>query len=175
MGYTHYWDRLESFTEKEWLYVGIFFRTMQSLMELEPSRYRTTAWECVDDAVLIGYDEDTGWEGMKKPEITDRFLAFNGDGENGGESFVIKRFCEPDGLDFCKTNRQPYDVAVTAVLIMLSVLNPRKFIPISDATGGIHGRSWDGGRELYCDVMDILNEEGKYMWKFREEESDGGK
>ena len=44
-------------------------------------------------------------------------VAFNGDGENAHESFIFPDF--PEQAGFCKTARKPYDLAVTAALIIL--------------------------------------------------------
>lgn len=61
------------------------------------------------------------------PAVTRNFIQFNGLGENGCETFIIRRlesgkieYRDHNPLaDFCKTAREPYDIAVVAVLCYL--------------------------------------------------------
>jgi hypothetical protein len=74
-------------------------------------------------------------------------VQLNGYGEDSHESFVWERACpQPqewvkDGayFDFCKTNRKPYDVVVTALLLAV--------------------------RESYGDAVRISSDGGFFDWK----------
>ena len=93
MGYTHYWTS-RVFTGKEWSQLtsataGIIARARQSGIEI------------------------AGHQGEGAPIIDDR-IVFNGVGKASCEPFVLGRTAS---RGFCKTNWQPYDAVVVAVLI----------------------------------------------------------
>lgn len=93
MGYTHYWTS-RGFTDKEWSQLtsatkGIIARAQQSGIEV------------------------AGPQGEGAPIIDDR-IVFNGTGNAGCEPFVLGR---TSSRGFCKTNWQPYDAIVVAVLV----------------------------------------------------------
>ena len=70
-----------------------------------------------------------GWNGRDKPEISVEKIAFNGDAEKEEdyESCVVERVFKEgyiparEGLhfSFCKTAHLPYDIAVTALYVIV--------------------------------------------------------
>jgi len=93
MGYTHYWTS-RGFTTDEW------------------SHLTTATKEIFDRARRKGV-ELAGLQGEGAAIIDDR-IVFNGAGNAGCEPFVLGRTVS---RGFCKTNWQPYDAVVVAVLI----------------------------------------------------------
>jgi hypothetical protein len=71
--------------------------------------------------VPIAFEQD---QPNKKPTINSKMIRFNGIGEGGHETFLLVRDNkdEPkeDGtiFNFCKTAQKPYDLCVTACLIL---------------------------------------------------------
>lgn len=59
--------------------------------------------------LCVEYDQPN-----KPPAVNDRYIMFNGRGDDGCETLVLERL-RRDG-DFCKTARRPYDEAVVEVL-----------------------------------------------------------
>jgi hypothetical protein len=103
MGYTHYWRRPATLPRVQFATwasdVGLILRSC--------------------DAKIVDYSGDPG----TTPEVTPEFVSFNGEGNDGYESFLIERIIEAPLKEFCKTGRdegRPYDEAVTACLIRLA-------------------------------------------------------
>lgn len=122
MGYTHYWYGLRPFTPAEWQLI------------------------CDDTAKLVAkspvklvreYDQPT-----EKPEIAADVIAFNGPGEEGDETFWFQR--EPDDFQFCKTASKPYDLIVTAIL-MVSHKHAPDALRISSDGGA---EDWKAGHDF---------------------------
>ena len=105
MGYTHYWDRSENFTDKEW------------------ERFLN------ETRALYLYDNGDELE-------SDIFLAdcinFNGKDDDAFETFHMTK--ASNGWEFCKTERKPYDLYVTAILCIMEHLTPDKITVTSDGT-----------------------------------------
>lgn len=101
MGYTHYWNQqpIDSDTWK------------RIVADIE------TVIERSNVPVAMDFDD---------PEtpalINDDKIWFNGIGDNGHETFVVKRVYT--GSEFCKTARKPYDTLVCAALIILNTHAP---------------------------------------------------
>jgi hypothetical protein len=95
MGYTHYWKQTRNLTPAE---IGDIVACVHK----------------VNDAtdVLIA-----GWNGKGEPTLGPDRVTFNGVGDDGYETFTI---VADKGLSFCKTDRRPYDVVVTAMLTILA-------------------------------------------------------
>ncbi len=116
MGYTHYWRRPRNARPKE------FESWAQDVTRLIDSG--------LYDFALCGGD------GKGLPEVDHACVDFNGDAEMGQdcENFLVMRNVKPHPhqeidsrghfLDFCKTNREPYDLLVCAALIRLAVHFP---------------------------------------------------
>lgn len=117
MGYTHYWTHSDAFTPAEWVTIATDVETILKT--------------AVADGLALG---DGFGENTIKPRaaIVKNEISFNGVDDESHETFALGR--TPQGWDFCKTNRKPYDVAVTACLIYLEGSHPDKFSVGSDGT-----------------------------------------
>lgn len=62
----------------------------------------------------------SGWDGTGEPQITLEEIRLNGTDDESCETFAI---INGDNHNFCKTNREPYDIVVAAVLKRVSELN----------------------------------------------------
>jgi hypothetical protein len=141
MGYTHYWRGTSAIDN--WL------EASKDAMRL------IVAWQ--DRAVAndrVAFGSDTAKPAVVNTEI----IRFNGIGDHGCETFLIKR--EPSDFDFCKTNRMPYDKLVVAILAMLA---GRGMEVSSDGTDRdwVSGVTWASevlGREIVI-PEDVLNDE----------------
>lgn len=73
-------------------------------------------------------------EGLdSEPPVSIARIAFDGDEELAGESFIISPTSEQDVVqNFCKTGRFPYDLAVTAILLRCRLIAPDAFCFGSD-------------------------------------------
>jgi hypothetical protein len=112
MGYTHYWR-----TNEKQLDVIKFKQLVISARKLIKEQK-----ECK----LCGYD------GTKKPTITSNGIGFNGCQANGEdyETFLLTN--KPEPFAFCKTALKPYDIIVTACLILYKLTFQNKVIVSSD-------------------------------------------
>ena len=104
-------------------------------------------------------------------EVTDELINFNGVGDNGHETFLFQRdtlvreaeLTPRNGLvfNFCKTNQKPYDLCVTATLI-LAKMHFGKDVKISsdgDASDWAEGGALVGkalGGDLSLDLDEAL-------------------
>lgn len=117
MGYTHYFTHSKRFTNAEW--------------ETIKADVVTILETAVADGLALG----DGWgENPMKPAdaIKPEGITFNGLDDESHETFGVGQ--KPEGWDFCKTARKPYDDAVTACLIYLEGAHPDKFSVGSDGT-----------------------------------------
>lgn len=106
MGFTHYWNTKPTITKEKW---SNFQKAVETLLK---------------DATILQYE----YNNSKKPVISAEQIRFNGIEEDGHETFMIKRVDTPSKWDggstvfgFCKTARKPYDVYVTAVLLLAHI------------------------------------------------------
>lgn len=111
MGYTHYWDHLESFTDTEW--------------EVITDKIRSVVNWCEGNGIPLRYEYDVD----APAQINDSEIRFNGEEQDGHETFMIKKVSSKN-WDFCKTAGKPYDIAVGCCLIILN--HPNKFKLSSD-------------------------------------------
>jgi hypothetical protein len=81
-----------------------------------------------------------GWDGVGRPQIDSTGIALNGVGDESHESLNIElaeSAWSPDDrfiYSFCKTNRKPYDIVVTAILLRCHELAPESFAIASDGS-----------------------------------------
>jgi hypothetical protein len=110
MGYTHYFKN-DALTPDEW--APIQFAAARIVATTKVS-------------LSVEYDQTT-----IPPQVDTYRVQFNGQDDDGHETFFLNR----DGTkEFCKTNREPYDDAVVAVLIALMTFAPGKCNVGSDGT-----------------------------------------
>ena len=144
MGYTHYFTQTRDYTDDEWPQV------------LE------------DIGQIIAYAENEqnvairNWDGKDKPELTGDYINFNGAGDDSCENFIVERIrqeCEFSGLGshFCKTNRKPYDLVITAVLCYLESVCETHTVG-SDGSGADYVQGLELARQAlprYANMLDI--------------------
>jgi hypothetical protein len=122
MGYTHYWTHRARLTNEEWktaiVDINAIITTSQVPLDATPNK-----------------------------------IFLNGIGDDAHETFSITQNRAPletwqqpsqRGWDFCKTARKPYDIVVTASLIYLSSVHPKKFEVTSDGVT----QDWEAGLAL---------------------------
>jgi hypothetical protein len=117
MGYTHYWKRTKTTakrtSKKTW---KEFIKFVSELIEkVNVTNIENSADDVSSVAVVI-----KGGDGIEPVEINDDIVLLNGD-DSGGEDLAHESFClertRISPLQFCKTNRKPYDPVVVACLI----------------------------------------------------------
>lgn len=128
MGYTHYWDH-PAFADDEWKELTTSARKIIRIAE---------------DFFDIPLSED--YDTLRAPIVDSKYICFNGYGDEGHETFQIRK--KGDNA-FCKTARKPYDAAVVACLIEAARINP-EFNWSSDG---------DGEEDQQADARKILDHE----------------
>lgn len=98
MGYTTYWRNLK-FSKAGWNNLCDDVKIVLSHLP---------------EKVKVKWESDS----EKEAAVTSKHIRFNGIGEEGHETFFLES--TPRDFEFCKTNRKPYDLAVSAVLILAS-------------------------------------------------------
>ena len=141
MGYTHYLTQRARFTNAEWFDVKAAISSIAALASQE--------------GLKLG--DMMGEQGRAWPEVetgdSGEYIGFNGLGEESHETFSIGQDRAPleswqdekaRGWIFCKTDRKPYDVAVTACLCYLESAFPGKVYVSSDGRAD----DWQAGLAL---------------------------
>lgn len=111
MGYTHYW-KLKSKVKKE--EKEQIVNEVKKLYEKLPEYSETAGGYCNDIPIKI-----VGGLGEGKPVFNEKEIWFNGEDENGHETFLIN-FKNVTNDWYCKTERKPYDMLVCLTLISLA-------------------------------------------------------
>lgn len=138
MGYTNYWTK----RNKKELSPAIIGRVNKILATYEQKS---------GEKVVGGF-----FEKDKAPTVTTTTIHFNVDKEDSGEDFYID-FKNGDS-EFCKTDRESYDSAVKAVLMVLK------------SAGYLEEWHFDGSicDDEYSDAMKLLSSAGiKYTEKMQ--------
>jgi predicted secreted acid phosphatase len=126
MGYTHYWDI------KERIDAETFSKLAEGIKQ------------------IVGTAQDAGI--AIQDDSTDTVIRFNGIGAGAHEDFVLE--VGDTGFNFTKTAEKPYDIAVTAALILLKKELGGGVIVTSDGRWS----DWEGGRLLYETVYNEVTE-----------------
>lgn len=136
MGYTHYWYYNRPFTNDEWKNISVgFYRLLKALPGVP----------------LANAD------GIGKPVVNEEYLGFNGASPHAGEPFRLFRTREAwakhlsltngrKWWGFCKTEHQPYDLAVMSVLLLASEIAPGALDVESDED--MQGPVWKRARDV---------------------------
>lgn len=138
MGYTHYW----TFREPK--------RGETAKIE---KAYQKAIKECAKIARTY-YLANGGLSGFSAHTEPGKYggLKINGKGDDMHEDFIMREHFKQNferdtfmkGWDFCKTARKPYDIVVTACLIVLEYRLPNNFRVDSDGCTS----DWQEGLEL---------------------------
>ena len=152
LGYTHHWKLIKT-------YKCMITKEVQEDI-------RKVLNKCKD--ILTG-PEVVPTEDML-PEVTEKIITFNGRGEDAHEDFVFVPFSGPNN---CKTAKKPYDMVVTACLIILKVFYEER---IEVHTDGL-AKDWEHGANLlkaigYRFNLDITEEGFLVVEKDEEEEKE---
>ncbi len=123
MGYTHYWKTKKRPTNKQW-------DKIQKAVAL--------VLNSVSIKSLVQYESDEA----APPVVSAELIRFNGIAEKGHETFYLDR--DPIGFEFCKTADKPYDIAVTAVLVIVEGYAPDCYSVASDGMAS----DWESGLSL---------------------------
>ena len=127
MGYTHYWAFQEKPSDKK------FAEFIEGVKQIV-----ATAEEA---GIAIG-----------EQKYESNYVSFNGVEHEAHETFYIDLNSHDDG--FCKTAEKPYDMAVTASLILAKKLFGSDISIKSDGDW----KDWESGQLLYESVYDIQPE-----------------
>lgn len=166
MGYTHYWYRKKSFTQKQWEKVCMGVLDVIALCDKTCTR--------IKGKILLAWEYDSQMEEQptlfggqkflpKPPQVDNDTIRFNGWRDEGHETFMVTRELSPDDsprdevFDFCKTNRKPYDLAV---MLCLLVMADTKAVRIS--SDGSWEDEWVPAREAY---KKLFGKEPACPWK----------
>jgi len=94
----------------------------------------------------------------EQAEVSDYQIRFNGVGNDGHETFILKKssigselpLLESDQFNFCKTARKPYDLAVGLVLLVAKNHSPNSIRVSSD---GDWESDWKEIRDSYNEIF----------------------
>jgi hypothetical protein len=135
MGYTHYFEQETKPTDEQWAAITSHFRNLYiSCLLTEPLPIQVE-------------DDQPG-----SPVIDHDCIRFNGIGENGHETFVLRQ--EDEYFAFCKTAHKPYDLAVTAALLLTNHFAPYRYNIRSDGTKD----AWKPAQQLIKDHLNLVVE-----------------
>jgi hypothetical protein len=139
MGYTHSWNRDES----------LMFPEDSREFYAEFTRY---AVQIIQTAEQQGIElADPTGEHLGAWRVDGESVRLNGYGENSHESFVWEKVC-PEQYDFCKTNRKPYDVVVTALLLAVQEAYGSAVTISSDGSPS----EWEDGLRLFYQATGLV-------------------
>jgi hypothetical protein len=127
MGYTHYWINIQTINSEQWRDICAF-------------AHKTIKEENVP--LLFEYDEPE-----TEPDINEALIRFNGDDEDGHETFLLER--EATDFQFCKTSRKPYDVVVGKILNHAMSVCPTFSTSNDDHLNYLTGRDYPEGHSIY--------------------------
>ncbi|RZO83004.1 MAG: hypothetical protein EVA65_15795 [Oceanococcus sp.] len=114
MGYMHTWKLSRAFTEIEWLTLTV----VAQALAMNLPKFSHSAGGFYSEHPLQISDFDVG-----APGFEDSLIVFNGAGPDlAHDTFVLQQ--QPDGFEFCKTARKPYDLLVVAVLRAAYLIAP---------------------------------------------------
>jgi len=113
MGYTHYHSFQRDFGQGEWYAIMEDCKRIFKLCEFLEIDLREDFYK--DKQPIIGFN----------------YIQFNGYMEQGCESFFIHRY-RCNNRSFCKTNREPYDMAVGLCLLRIKAIAPEVITISSD-------------------------------------------
>jgi len=125
MGYTHYFEHTE-ISQEVWDKIVLDCKLV-----------------CKDQPIEDDLDGS-------EPKFTNTFITFNGVDYDGHETFDLNRKGSA-GFTFCKTAAKPYDLAVTACLLIYKHHSPDTMILSSDGDD----EDWVDAKKLVWDILGV--------------------
>lgn len=133
MGYTHYFEQHEPFSQNEWEKIA-----MDTMKAIE---------YCEHKGIQLAFEDNI----PEQAEVSDTQIRFNGVGNGGYETFILKKNTyTKDQFNFCKTARQPYDLAVGLVLLISKKHAPNSIRVSSD---GDWDSDWNEIKDSYNEIF----------------------
>lgn len=146
MGYTHYFPQNRSFTKPEWDKVKF---GVNKILEYSESLQR------LDLTLQKSYGNHN------RPIVDNTKIQFNGPDEFSCEDFFVTKKVRKDRpyenrfepvFNFCKTNREPYDLIVCLCLLWIEQVAPKVFDIHSD---GGWNKEWLEPRFIFWKLFGI--------------------
>ncbi len=100
MGYTHYFESIEDIKDSDWENICKDFRKV------------------LKNTDFVGGGSDGELPKSKIIDKEEDIIIFNGLGEDSYETMLISK--EKEGFNFCKTSRNPYDLIVCSLLLIVN-------------------------------------------------------
>lgn len=146
MGYTHYWT---------------FKKPKRGETKEVEKRYQAAVLDCAR-IIKTYYDANGGLSGVTAHTKLGEYggILVNGKGDDAHEDFSLRehfkknfdiQFYHNPGFNFCKTARKPYDVVVTACLIVLK----HRLGDYIDVSSDGYQHDWEAGLELAKRVLKL--------------------
>jgi hypothetical protein len=134
--YSHYYPQSGAFSDEQWTLI------MEGVSKVFSY--------CKKCKIVLQLNHDVD----RKPEVTDKFIRFNGRGNLSLETFYLPKkpvphIWESEGepvFHYCKTSRRPYDLAVRLCLLWVHSAAPGVLRITSDGTWD---DDWMDAREAY--------------------------
>jgi hypothetical protein len=115
MGYTHYFNFVDNF-EPSKKQVAEAVTLVNALLSNLPQYSNSAGGHFTGELLIVQLGEDD----ISPPIVDKNVIIFNGVGELAHENFCLELSKRPDhGIEFCKTARKPYDLAVISTLTIL--------------------------------------------------------
>lgn len=128
MGYTHYWENDETITSEQWRNICTYAHRLFKAAK--------------ENGIPLLYESD---EPGTEPDVNEAFIRFNGDDDDGHETFYLSR--EATSFEFCKTARKPYDYVVGDLLWYVAEVVPGFSTRNDDEINYRTGENYDTGEE----------------------------
>ena len=151
MGYTHYWNFTEAPRtikngdkkfKKAVNRLKACISKIPSEIEVELYDWKTNTTKQIKFPFKL-----RGGDGKGEPVFTDTLVCFNGDAEHGNDYETFGISFDDSEFDFCKTAREPYDVAVCLALLCFKSAFGNDFKYSSD--GNIDDDGWKLAHKIF--------------------------
>ena len=144
MAYTHYWRMSGDIPQVIW---DRIVRDARTLFKGLPAHSKSAGGYYADQPLDIGYSD------CKDPIADSDKIWFNGRGGNdlSHDTFVFTRRAEE--FTFCKTARKPYDLVVTAVLLLIKHHDRDGFVRRVSITSDGDPSDWEPAERLIKELF----------------------
>lgn len=136
MGYTHYYN-LKKVDRKKFKRVSLLFNDC------------VNSW--LPETAIVG---DYTGDGNEPPYITEQEIAFNGINDKSGHCESFNAYYNDTHFSFCKTDREPYDLAVCIILLIFKYVYGDDVEVNSDGFKGSNALPSIEEAEEFCENAD---------------------